>query len=140
MTAHVVYSELDPDRPATLSPKVVAEIIRGEIGFDGLLMSDDVGMKALSGSEADKARDCLAAGVDLVLHCSGVLEEMEGAAKGLDTLSDAARIRSARALAGRTVSQSWDEAEAEARLGELVAWSREDIGSLGAPPHAGGGA
>ena len=78
MTAHVVYSAIDPNNPATTSGKVIEEIIRGEIGFDGLLMSDDTSMKALSGDFPSKAAAILAAGCDIVLHCNGVMEEMRG--------------------------------------------------------------
>jgi len=78
MTAHVVYTAIDPARPATTSPTVVSEIIRGEIGFAGLLISDDTSMKALSGDFPDKAAAILAAGVDIVLHCNGVMAEMRG--------------------------------------------------------------
>ena len=75
MTAHVVFKAIDPDRPATLSPIVVNEIIRGFIGFDGLLMSDDLSMKALAGTFRDRARALFAAGVDIALHCNGDLAE-----------------------------------------------------------------
>ena len=80
MTAHVVYSAIDLKNPATTSGKVIDEIIRGEIGFDGLLMSDDTSMKALSGDFPTKAASILAAGCDLVLHCNGVFGEMAGIA------------------------------------------------------------
>ncbi len=76
MTAHIVYAALDPDRCATLSPVVIAETIRGDIGFDGLLLSDDLGMKALGGSFAARTAGCLAAGCDIALHCSGDFAEM----------------------------------------------------------------
>ena len=125
MTAHVVFTALDAERPATLSPIVIEEIVRGEIGFDGLLMSDDVGMRALSGSETEKARLCLAAGVDLVLHCSGVFEEMKAAFEGVEALGAAGRSRSDRALAGRGQVKPCDEEALEARLSELVGWRRE---------------
>ncbi|HZH46702.1 MAG TPA: glycoside hydrolase family 3 N-terminal domain-containing protein [Roseococcus sp.] len=75
MTAHILYPSLDPERPATLSPTVIARTIRGAIGFDGLLLSDDLGMKALSGGLGALTEACLAAGCDVALHCSGVLEE-----------------------------------------------------------------
>jgi beta-N-acetylhexosaminidase len=78
MTAHVVYTAIDPRAPATTSRKVVSEMVRGEIGFDGLLISDDTSMKALSGDFPDKAAAILAAGCDIVLHCNGVMEEMRG--------------------------------------------------------------
>lgn len=76
MTAHVRYLAWDPDLPATISPRVIARIIRGEIGFDGLLLSDDIGMDALGGSLGERAEQALRAGCDVVLHCSGVMAEM----------------------------------------------------------------
>ena len=99
MTAHVVYSAVDPRDPATTSRKVVEEIIRGEIGFDGLLVSDDTSMKALSGDFPTKAAAILAAGVDLVLHCNGVMEEMAGVASRARPLEGKALERAERALA-----------------------------------------
>ena len=103
MTAHVVYSTLDPDSPATVSTLVIAGVIRGEIGFDGLLLSDDVSMAALSGSLAARTRAALAAGCDVVLHCSGELSEMAEVAEAAGPLSAAAqrRSRSAAAMIGR---------------------------------------
>ncbi len=86
MTAHVVYRAFDPDRPATTSKRVIADVIRGEIGFKGLLMSDDVGMKALSGPFDARAAASLEAGCDAVLHCEGVMEEMEAVAQGTGPL------------------------------------------------------
>ena len=77
MTAHVVYESVDPEKPATLSKKVVGEIIRKEIDFDGLLMTDDLSMKALSGDLGDLAKGAFEAGCDLVLHCNGEIEEMQ---------------------------------------------------------------
>lgn len=99
MTAHVVYTAIDPDRPATTSPKVIQEIVRGEIGFDGLLVSDDTSMKALSGDFPDKAEAILAAGCDLVLHCNGVMEEMAGIASRTGPLSGRPLERAMRAQA-----------------------------------------
>ncbi|WP_027167257.1 beta-N-acetylhexosaminidase [Mesorhizobium sp. WSM3224] len=98
MTAHVVYSAVDPDNPATTSAKVVNQVIRGEIGFDGLLMSDDTSMKALSGDFPTKAASILAAGCDLVLHCNGVFEEMSGIASRTTALSGKSLQRAERAL------------------------------------------
>ncbi|MBZ9768043.1 MULTISPECIES: beta-N-acetylhexosaminidase [unclassified Mesorhizobium] len=98
MTAHVVYSAVDPDNPATTSAKVVDQVIRGEIGFDGLLMSDDTSMKALSGDFPTKAASILAAGCDLVLHCNGVFEEMSGIASRTTALSGKSLQRAERAL------------------------------------------
>ena len=82
MTAHVVFSAIDPDAPATTSVTIVREVIRGFIGFQGLLMSDDVSMKALSGTIAERSRAAFAAGCDVVLHCNGDLAEMAAVAGG----------------------------------------------------------
>jgi beta-N-acetylhexosaminidase len=103
MTAHVVYSALDPDNPASTSAIVTREIIRGEIGFDGLLMSDDLSMKALRGPMRARAEAVIAAGSDLALHCNGDLEEMRAAAAGVPELKGRAaeRVAAASACAGR---------------------------------------
>ena len=89
MTAHVIYDAIDETRPATLSPTVISEIIRG-IGFDGLLMSDDLSMKALSGALSQRTEEALSAGCDLVPYCNGDLAEMSedggGGPVGLITL------------------------------------------------------
>jgi beta-N-acetylhexosaminidase len=97
MTAHVVYRAYDQDAPATTSAKVIAEVIRGDIGFDGVLISDDLSMGALSGSLASRAKSALEAGCDLALHCNGKLREMEEIASGCGELSKAAQDRVARA-------------------------------------------
>ena len=99
MTAHVVFTALDPRNPATTSRKVVREIMRGEIGFDGLIMTDDLSMKALSGSFAQRTRKALAAGVDVVLHCHGIMEEMVEIASVAPVMSGARARRAAAALA-----------------------------------------
>lgn len=99
MTAHVVYRAWDPEQCATLSAKVIAEVIRGRIGFDGLLMSDDLGMHALSGSFAERATGVLAAGCDIVLHCSGAMDEMEAIAGAVGAIDTKARERLDRAMA-----------------------------------------
>ena len=88
MTAHVVYTAFDPDQAATLSKFVIQDVIRTRIGFEGLLMSDDLGMKALNGSFKDLASGCLEAGCDIAMHCSGEMEEMESVAAGCSLLSD----------------------------------------------------
>ena len=100
MTAHVVYTALDPDNCASLSPKIIDEVIRGEIGFDGLLMSDDLGMQALVGNMAGRAAGVVAAGCDVALHCSGDMAEMVAAAGAVGEIGDAARDRLDRAMAG----------------------------------------
>jgi beta-N-acetylhexosaminidase len=99
MTAHVVYRAIDPERPATTSRKIVETVIRGDIGFDGLLLSDDLSMKALGGSFEARARDTLAAGVDIALHCNGDLAEAEAVAKVAPPLSGKALRRAEDALA-----------------------------------------
>jgi beta-N-acetylhexosaminidase len=96
MTAHIVYEAVDPTSPATLSAKVIGEIIRGEIGFDGLLLSDDMSMKALNGSMDELTRRALAAGCDVALHCNGKMEEMRLVATGASPLSKAAEERYTR--------------------------------------------
>ena len=100
MTAHVVFAALDPDHPATTSRRAIRQVIRGEIGFDGLLLTDDLSMKALSGDFETRARDALAAGCDVVLHCNGVMAEMTAVAGGARPLAGAA-ARRAKAALGR---------------------------------------
>ncbi|MFT8242658.1 beta-N-acetylhexosaminidase [Roseomonas sp. BN140053] len=100
MTAHILYEALDPDRPATLSPRVIEGVIRDEIGFDGVLVSDDLAMKALTGEPAALAAASLAAGCDLVLHCPGIFAENAALLAACPVLSDRAaeRLAEARAL------------------------------------------
>jgi beta-N-acetylhexosaminidase len=109
MTAHVVYNAVDPKHPATTSRKVIEEVVRGEIGFDGLLISDDTSMKALSGDFPSKAASILAAGCDLVLHCNGVMEEMAGIAARTTALSGKSLERAGRALACIGAGDAKDE-------------------------------
>lgn len=99
MTSHIVFEVWDKARPATLSPVVIEEIIRQRIGFDGLLMTDDIDMKALSGSAGDKAAGAIAAGCDLVLDCWGRMDEMRAIADRLDEMSELSRARLERAMA-----------------------------------------
>ena len=83
MTAHIVYGAIDPELPATLSPTVIGDVIRRDIGFGGLLMTDDLSMQALSGTMADRADGALKAGCDLILHCNGNMQEMQQIANAL---------------------------------------------------------
>lgn len=101
MTAHILYDALDPDRPATLSPRVIEGVIRDELGFDGLLLSDDLAMKALSGKPEDLAVQALDAGCDVVLHCPGILAENAALLETCPRLIDRAaeRMEEARATA-----------------------------------------
>ncbi|PKP76442.1 MAG: beta-N-acetylhexosaminidase [Alphaproteobacteria bacterium HGW-Alphaproteobacteria-3] len=105
MTAHVIYTALDPDNPATTSAAVIRDTIRGRIGFEGLLMSDDLSMKALRGGLAERTRAALAAGCDLVLHCNGDMAEMEAVAAAATMLRGESLARAEAALA-RHVSPS----------------------------------
>jgi beta-N-acetylhexosaminidase len=98
MTAHVVYTAIDPDAPATTSSRVIREIIRGRIGFDGLLMSDDISMNALSGGLGERAGAAFEAGCDVVLHCNGVFDEMVAVAEKSPALQGEAKRRADGAL------------------------------------------
>jgi beta-N-acetylhexosaminidase len=124
MTAHIVYRAIDPAAPATLSQRVIAEIIRGEIGFDGVLVSDDLSMRALGGGLGERARRALDAGCDLALHCNGDRAEMEEivAAARIVSLEGAARL--ARGAALRHAPAEFDRPEAEHRFDALMAGAR----------------
>jgi beta-N-acetylhexosaminidase len=123
MTAHVVYTAWDPDRPASLSPTVIHEIIRGRIGFDGWLMSDDLGMEALAGDFASRAAGVVAAGCDVALHCSGQMEEMIAVASAVPPMSPESHDRLTRAMATVMVEDDDgpDLAEALAKRDTLLA-------------------
>lgn len=99
MSAHVVFEAIDPERPATLSPVVISQIIRGHIGFDGLLMTDDLSMKALKGSVGASAAAAIAAGCDIALHCNGDMGEMIEVAAAAPRLEGRSAERAERALA-----------------------------------------
>lgn len=119
MTAHVVYEAIDKERAASLSPRLIEEVIRGAIGFEGALISDDIGMAALSGSLGERAQGVLAAGCDLALHCSGRLAEMEEVAAAVPLLGGAAAARVEAALALRREPEPFACAAAQARLDAL---------------------
>ena len=122
MTAHVVYTAWDPERPASLSPKVISEIIRGRIGFEGWLMSDDLGMEALSGNFGMRASGVVAAGCDVALHCSGKMEEMVAVAGAVPAMSADGEARLSRAMATVLVADDGaDFAEAVAKRDVLLA-------------------
>jgi beta-N-acetylhexosaminidase len=120
MTAHVLYTALDPDRPATLSPRVIATAIRAGIGFDGVLLSDDLSMAALGGKIETRAWDALKAGCDLVLHCNGILDEMQAIASAVGPMSDDARRRVAAGEARRQAPRAFDRFATEQRLATLL--------------------
>ncbi|HLI11462.1 MAG TPA: beta-N-acetylhexosaminidase [Alphaproteobacteria bacterium] len=121
MTAHVTYAAIDAAAPATTSRRVIAEVIRGEIGFAGVLLSDDLGMQALAGDFAARAQAVLAAGCDVALHCSGDMAEMTAVIAATPSLSEAARERIARAEAQRGRPGDFDRAAALAELDALLA-------------------
>jgi beta-N-acetylhexosaminidase len=121
MTAHVVFSAVDPAHPATTSATMIADVIRGAIGFQGLLMSDDVSMNALSGNIAERTRAIFAAGCDMALHCNGNIEEMRAVAGQTPELSGRALERAKAALAARKPPQPLDRAAARAELDALIA-------------------
>ena len=120
MTAHVVFSALDPAQPATTSATIIEQVIRGSIGFQGLLMSDDVSMNALAGSIAERTRAIVAAGCDMVLHCNGKLDEMREVAGQTPELSGKALQRANKALASRQQPAPFDRKAARAELDALV--------------------
>ncbi|UWR50200.1 beta-N-acetylhexosaminidase [Phaeobacter inhibens] len=118
MTAHLVYETLDSE-PATLSPRMM-QMIRSDIGFDGLIMSDDISMKALQGTAADIARDTIAAGCDVVLFCNAPLDDRAAVAEAAGEMTDAAQARAERAEAARRTPAALDIPTAEAELSALM--------------------
>lgn len=122
MTAHVVYTAIDAKAPATTSKKVISKIIRGSIGYGGLVMSDDLSMKALSGSLTKRAEAAIEAGCDVALHCNGELDEMIAVAKGVPSLRGRARRRADAALARiLKVPEPLDLVEGRARFAAALA-------------------
>ncbi len=121
MTAHILIPEIDAARPASASPTIIQGVIREVIGFDGLLMCDDIGMRALSGSVEERARAVLEAGCDVVLHCSGNFAEMEAVARVTPELAGEAARRFEAACDRLREPQSFDESRAFALLGEALA-------------------
>jgi beta-N-acetylhexosaminidase len=120
MTAHVVFSALDSAHPATTSATIIEQVIRGVIGFQGLLMSDDVSMNALAGSIAERTQAIFSAGCDMVLHCNGKLDEMREVAAVTPELSGKALERARRALASCRAPQAFDRLAARAELDALI--------------------
>ncbi len=120
MTAHIQIPAVDTKAPASASPVIISDIIRGEIGFDGLLMCDDLGMGALSGNMRERARAVLTAGCDVALHCGGVFTEMEDVAAEAPLLSGDALRRFRAALARLQAPQAFDEERAELLLAETL--------------------
>jgi beta-N-acetylhexosaminidase len=121
MTCHLKFTAIDPDRPATHSPKVIGEAIRGAIGFRGLLFSDDLGMKALEGDMTTRARNAIAAGCDIAVHCNGDLDEAAGVLEGVPELAPRARRILDDALDRARRSAGVSLADARSRLDSLLA-------------------
>jgi beta-N-acetylhexosaminidase len=125
MTAHVVFAAVDAEACVTLSRHAIETVIRGHIGFDGLLMTDDLSMKALGGAFQDRTRRAVEAGCDLVLHCNGDMAEMTAVAEAAPELAGRAAGRAPAARAAARREQAFDPAAAEARLAELGLAGRE---------------
>ncbi|CAA7613969.1 Beta-hexosaminidase [Magnetospirillum sp. LM-5] len=121
MTAHVVYTAIDDGAPATLSAKVIGEIIRGIIGFQGVLISDDLSMKALGGSFSERTIRALDSGCDLVLHCNGDMDEMAEIAQQLPPMTETARERVALAARRKRRPQPFDRAAAALEIERALA-------------------
>lgn len=118
MTAHLVYGAID-DAPATLS-RAVMDVIRNDIGFGGLVMTDDISMKALKGSLTEISQRSIAAGCDVILHCNGSLAERAEVASAVGEMTDAAQIRAEAALAARQTPDALDIPACEAQLEALL--------------------
>ena len=119
MSAHIVFSDIDPDAPATTSPKMI-KVIRQDIGFDGLLMTDDVSMEALSGTLSQRATAAIAAGCDVILHCNGDADEMQSVALAAGGMTPAAMTRANHALDQRKTPENIDIASLEAEFETLL--------------------
>lgn len=120
MTGHLLFTAIDPDRPSTLSKTVIDDVIRGFIGFDGLLLSDDLSMGALGGTMRDRAAGCLAAGCDIALHCNGEMDEMTAVVEGCRPLHADSLARVARGAALLHPPEPLDRDDAERRLSSLL--------------------
>jgi beta-N-acetylhexosaminidase len=131
MTAHVLLPAFDDRRPASISPVIMGEVIRKRIGLTGLVMSDDLGMKALKGPLAERARGAIEAGCDVALHCSGKLAEMTEVGDAVPPLEGLAADRFARARARLRDPQPFDVAEALALVTEAAG---THVAGLGADP------
>jgi beta-N-acetylhexosaminidase len=126
MTGHIVFTAWDAERPATQSPVVIQDIIRGAIGFEGLLLTDDLDMEALSGTVPDRAETAIAAGCDVALNCWAKMDDMTGIAARLPALGGEGQARLARALAGMGVAdRSADHAALVAKRDALLALAAE---------------
>ena len=123
MTAHIIFEAYDPDNPATQSAEMI-RVIREEIGFSGLLMTDDLNMQALAGTRFERTARSVAAGCDIALHCKGDFAEMQAVARAAGDMTDAARTRAAAALARRATPKPVDIAALEAEFSALLGETR----------------
>jgi beta-N-acetylhexosaminidase len=130
MTAHIVFSAIDPVAPATISATIVREVIRGSVGFDGVLMTDDISMGALAGTIAARVRASIVAGCDIVLHCNGRADEMQSVAAEVPVLQGEARRRAAAALARRRSPEATDLAAARTTFLALLSGNSPDPQAL----------
>lgn len=119
MSAHVIFESIDPTAPATTSP-VMTDIIRGQIGFDGLLMTDDISMQALEGDLPSRCRASLAAGMDLILHCNGEIDEMHQIAEVSGKFTGKAQMRADSALNMRNFPDNVDISGLKRELADLL--------------------
>jgi beta-N-acetylhexosaminidase len=120
MTAHVVYTAIDPNAPATTSKRVIDEVVRGFMGYDGCLMTDDLTMRALKGTLTERVKASLAAGCDLILHCNRNMDEMREVAAATPVLSGKAAERAARALKALKPAKPFLAADAQARVDAAI--------------------
>jgi beta-N-acetylhexosaminidase len=123
MSAHIVFTAIDPDQPATTSSRVIEEVIRGHIGFDGLLMSDDTSMNALKGTIGERARRIAGGGCDIILHCNGVMEEMKAVVREALPLQGEALRRAIRVEAAFGVVDGVNEEDLRQEFRSLLASS-----------------
>ena len=121
MTAHVLIPDIDTERPASLSPAIIGQVIRDQIGFDGLLMCDDLSMGALKGPVAQRAKGAISAGVDVALHCNGDIREMTAIAEVVPELDTKAKQRFEAALGQIGEPKDYDRDRANALLGKVMA-------------------
>ena len=120
MTAHIIFSEIDEDNPATVSRRVIEKIVRGYIGYDGLLISDDLSMQALSGGIQERAREALDAGCDLVLHCNGMMDEMASVVAGAENMTNKACERWSRATQLLPAAEDFNLQDTLSQLNDLM--------------------
>lgn len=137
MTAHIVYEAIDAVHPATLSRDLIKTIIRTQLGFSGALMSDDLGMKALSGSLTELAKGCRNADIDLILHCNGMMDDMEAVALGAGQLDGEALARCQVALSYLRPAEPLHRGNAQARLVEMLrqVGGEQSFVAAATPPH-----